>query len=143
MMVLNGTGLTVLLDTFLRPSVYHQKLQLLTHPARKKMAASFDSKKEIMVCNETGSIVRYIPFSPVSVITTQEKEMEYTSSNYDKICPQATPPGTFQAKPPGMPQATPPGMPQATPPATPPAILFQISKIFNFLNNLPQATPPA
>ncbi|KRY24497.1 hypothetical protein T01_7035 [Trichinella spiralis] len=35
--------------------------------------------------------------------------------------------------------ATPSGMPQATPPA----ILFQISKIFNFSNNLPQAMPLA
>ncbi|KRX76268.1 hypothetical protein T06_15017 [Trichinella sp. T6] len=32
---------------------------------------------------------------------------------------------------------------RATPGATPPAILFQISKISNFSNNLPQATPQA
>ncbi|KRY35728.1 hypothetical protein T01_8865, partial [Trichinella spiralis] len=30
----------------------------------------------------------------------------------------------------------------ATPRATPPAILFQISKIFNFLNNLPPGYAP-
>ncbi|KRX33560.1 hypothetical protein T05_1671 [Trichinella murrelli] len=63
----------------------------------------------------------------------------------DKL--QATPSGMPQATLPGMPQATLPGMPQATlpgmPQATPPAIFFQISKIFNFSNNLPQATPRA
>ncbi|KRX66957.1 hypothetical protein T09_5860 [Trichinella sp. T9] len=58
------------------------------------------------------------------------------SYNKEKM---ATPVDKLQATPSGMPQATLPGMPQATPPA----IIFEISKIFNFSNNLPQATPRA
>ncbi|KRY35786.1 hypothetical protein T01_9964 [Trichinella spiralis] len=90
-------------------------------------------KKEIMVCNDTGLIVRYIPFSPVRWVEIWglRPNTEYTrlviryltrKGNHGVITTREG---------------------EATPRATPPAILFQISKIFNFSNNLPQATPPA
>ncbi|KRZ82139.1 hypothetical protein T08_7664 [Trichinella sp. T8] len=123
-------------------------------------------KKEIMVCNDTGLIVRYIPFSSVTLTSASKQK----ATPADKL--QATPSGMPQATLPGMPQATLPGMPQATLPGMPQATLpgyasryasgyasrlslrlrrglrlrlyfFLISKIFNFSNNLPQATPPA
>ncbi|KRY54369.1 hypothetical protein T03_5030 [Trichinella britovi] len=87
--------------------------------------------KEIMVCNDSGLVVHTI----FSCQATPVEKLQATPSGM----PQATLPGMPQATLPGMPQATLPGMPQATPPA----ILFEISKIFNFSNNLPQATPQA
>ncbi|KRZ56407.1 hypothetical protein T02_1888 [Trichinella nativa] len=84
-------------------------------------------KKEIMVSNDTALILR------VCIRSVQESDEGIKATPVDKL--QATPSGMPQA----MPQATPQGMPGATPPA----ILFQISKNSNFLNNLPQATPQA
>ncbi|KRY16122.1 hypothetical protein T12_4144 [Trichinella patagoniensis] len=95
-MVLNGTGLTIVLDTRQSSAVISDVIFNIYHSVLRpsSKAPTFDSPP----ARENGSWFRLLSYN---------KEI------------------------------------MATPGATPPAIFFQISKIFNFSNNLPQATPPA
>ncbi|KRX80614.1 hypothetical protein T06_3457 [Trichinella sp. T6] len=150
-MVLNGTGLTIVLDTrqssavisdvifniyhsVLRPSVsLSSKAPIFDSPARKRKCADRSSldifniiqgacNKEIMVCNDTGFVRS----------RSLQRHVRYTPFS------PATPVDKLQATPSGMPQATLPGMPQATPPA----ILFEISKNFQLFEQFAPGYAP-
>ncbi|KRZ48072.1 hypothetical protein T02_7285 [Trichinella nativa] len=152
MMVLNGTGLTIVLDTrqssavisdvifniyhsVLRPSVsLSSKAPIFDSPARKRKCADRSSLDIFNIIQEytrlksdsRQTVSRYIARKGNhGLITTRRGEV-------------ATPVDKLQATPSGMPQATLPGMPQATPPA----ILFEISKNFQLFEQFAPGYAP-
>ncbi|KRZ53467.1 hypothetical protein T02_314 [Trichinella nativa] len=152
MMVLNGIGLTIVLDTrqssavisdvifniyhsVLRPSVsLSSKAPIFDSPARKRKCADRSSLDIFNIIQEytrlksdsRQTVSRYIARKGNhGLITTRRGEV-------------ATPVDKLQATPSGMPQATLPGMPQATPPA----ILFEISKNFQLFEQFAPGYAP-